>query len=481
MFDIEALKLRQEAFINGEWISASNGKGQSILNPATDEIIGTVPLLSREQIDACIVDAEQAFYKWRDINVRQRCALLAKWAEKITNNKERIAKILTLEQGKPLHEALGEIDYAISYINWYAQPSMMEHGGVLPFAENADTMIVTKEPVGVCGAITPWNFPAAMITRKVAPALAAGCTMIVKPAPDTPFTALALVELAAQAGIPAGVLNVVTGEAEVIGQCLTQSHIVRKLSFTGSTGVGKYLMAASATNVKRLSLELGGNAPFIVSENADIESAVQGAMVSKFRNAGQTCVCANAFYVHESIYDDFSRLLVERVSKLKLGLGFQDGVDIGPLINQAALEKVESLLKDAVTKGAQVACGGERWEQSPNWFKPTVLNSATIDMDCVKQEIFGPIAPLIKYSDESQLLAHLRAQDTGLAAYFYSSNLAQIKRISRAIEAGMIGVNTGGISDAAVPFGGIKSSGVGREGGKQGIEEYLETKYIKLC
>lgn len=342
-------------------------------------------------------------------------------------------------------------------------------------------MLVTKEPIGVCAAITPWNFPAAMITRKVAPALAAGCTMIVKPAPDTPFTALALAELAMEVGIPPGVLNIVTGNPEVIGKCLTQSNIVRKLSFTGSTKIGKHLMAACAINIKRLSLELGGNAPFIVCEDADIQRAVQGAMDSKFRNAGQTCVCANAFYVHENIYDEFSRQLVNRVNQLRLGRGDKIKVDIGPLINELALEKIDILLKDATEKGAQIVCGGERWEHSLKWFKPTVLNSVTTNMLCIQEEVFGPIVPLVKYSDEEKLLEYLRQQDTGLAAYFYSSNISRIKRISKALEVGMIGVNTGLISDSAVPFGGVKSSGIGREGGKQGLEEYLETKYIKLC
>lgn len=481
MFENENLRLRQQALINGEWLKAEDGETQPVFNPATEDLIGSVPMLNSDQIDNCILNAEKAFYAWRDTNARQRCDLLAKWGVAITSDRERIAKIITIEQGKPFHEALGEVDYATSYINWYAQQALLEQGSILPFSQSTDTMLVTKEPIGVCAAITPWNFPAAMITRKVAPALAAGCTMIVKPAPDTPFTALALAELAMEVGIPPGVLNIVTGNPEVIGKCLTQSNIVRKLSFTGSTKIGKHLMAACATNIKRLSLELGGNAPFIVCEDADIQGAVQGAMDSKFRNAGQTCVCANAFYVHENIYDEFSRQLVNRVNQLRLGRGDKIKVDIGPLINELALEKIDILLKDAIGKGAQIVCGGERWEHSLKWFKPTVLNSVTTNMLCIQEEIFGPIVPLVKYSDEEKLLEYLRQQDTGLAAYFYSSNISRIKRISKALEVGMIGVNTGLISDSAVPFGGVKSSGIGREGGKQGLEEYLETKYIKLC
>lgn len=481
MFENENLRLRQQALINGEWLKAEDGETQPVFNPATEDLIGSVPMLNSDQIDNCILNAEKAFYAWRDTNARQRCDLLAKWGVAITSDRERIAKIITIEQGKPFHEALGEVDYATSYINWYAQQALLEQGSILPFSQSTDTMLVTKEPIGVCAAITPWNFPAAMITRKVAPALAAGCTMIVKPAPDTPFTALALAELAMEVGIPPGVLNIVTGNPEVIGKCLTQSNIVRKLSFTGSTKIGKHLMAACASNIKRLSLELGGNAPFIVCEDADIQRAVQGAMDSKFRNAGQTCVCANAFYVHENIYDEFSRQLVNRVNQLRLGRGDKIKVDIGPLINELALEKIDILLKDATEKGAQIVCGGERWEHSLKWFKPTVLNSVTTNMLCIQEEIFGPIVPLVKYSDEEKLLEYLRQQDTGLAAYFYSSNISRIKRISKALEVGMIGVNTGLISDSAVPFGGVKSSGIGREGGKQGLEEYLETKYIKLC
>ncbi|MBY6063653.1 NAD-dependent succinate-semialdehyde dehydrogenase [Pseudidiomarina sediminum] len=492
MFADSNLALRQQALVNGVWVSSTKNTTASatesavddswheVVNPATQAVIGRVPQLTEAQMEDCISAAEAAFYQWREVPAKQRCATLARWHAAIVADRERLARILTLEQGKPLAEALGEIDYAASYIQWYAQPAVLERSAVLPYGDTPTSMLVVSEPIGVCAAITPWNFPAAMITRKVAPALAAGCSMIVKPAPDTPFTALALAELALEAGIPAGVLNVVTGEAEVIGGTLTRSAKVRKLSFTGSTGVGRYLAAACAPTLKRLSLELGGNAPFIVCEDADVDAAVQGALDSKFRNAGQTCVCANAFYVHDSVYEAFADKLVARVKKLQLGRGDEAEVNIGPLINEAALTKVEQLVADAVAQGATVRCGGARWAEQAQWFVPTVLTEATQDMRCVKEEIFGPVAPLVRYSDEAGLLASLRQQEAGLAAYFYSQQLGRIQRLSRQLEVGMVGVNTGLISDAAVPFGGVKASGMGREGGQQGIEEYLETKYIKL-
>lgn len=478
MFESDANLVRQQAYVNGQWIVAEDQREQTVVNPATGETLGTVPLLSGVQIEACIEAAERAFYRWREVPARERCARLLAWYERILAAREQLARILTLEQGKPYAEALGEIDYAASYIQWFAQPSLLDTGATLPFGEEPLSMLVASEPVGVCAAITPWNFPAAMITRKVAPALAAGCVMIVKPAPDTPFTALALAELAAEAGIPAGVLNVVTGDAQEVGERLTGSPTVRKLSFTGSTAVGRTLMAQCAPTLKRLSLELGGNAPFIVCADADIDAAVQGAMLAKFRNAGQTCVCANAIYVADEVYQAFAEKLVAQVKQLKLGRGDEEGVNIGPLINRAALQKVEGLLAAAVASGATVQCGGERW--SERWFQPTVLTDATSAMQCVREEIFGPIAPLVRFTDEQDLLTQLRAQEAGLAAYVYSQNLEKIQRFARHLEVGMVGFNTGIISDAAVPFGGVKASGMGREGGRQGIEEYLETKYIKL-
>lgn len=480
MFEGEVIALREQALVNGEWITASDDNVQSVLNPATGAYLGSVPQLSVRQVDGCISAAETAFYQWREVPVRERCRLLTAWYELIMAERERLARILTLEQGKPFAEALGEITYAASYIQWFSQPTLLDTGATLPYGETPLSMLVLSEPVGVCAAITPWNFPAAMITRKVAPALAAGCTMIVKPAPDTPFTALALAELAQQAGIPAGVLNVITGDAQVIGQRLTSSSTVRKLSFTGSTAVGSTLMANCAPTLKRLSLELGGNAPFIVCDDADIDAAVEGAIAAKFRNAGQTCVCANAIYVDDAVYDVFAARLVARVQQLKLGRGDEADVVIGPLINRAAVHKVERLLADAVSQGARVLCGGQRWREDGNWFVPTVIANANFEMACVKEEIFGPVAPLVRFTDETYLLQQLRQQHAGLAAYVYSQDLKQIQRFARDLEVGMVGFNTGLISDAAVPFGGVKASGMGREGGRQGIEEYLETKYIKL-
>ncbi|MGI0153880.1 NAD-dependent succinate-semialdehyde dehydrogenase [Pseudidiomarina sp. WS423] len=478
MFKNDVIELRQQALVNGQWLDADAVEG--VVNPATGERLGTVPQLSGAQVDACIAAAEQAYYLWREVPVRERCALLLAWYELIMAERERLARILTLEQGKPLAEALGEITYAASYIQWFAQPSLLDGGATLPYGETPLSMLVVKEPVGVCAAITPWNFPAAMITRKVAPALAAGCTMIVKPAPDTPFTALALAELAQRAGLPAGVLNVITGDAQQVGAQLTASKQVRKLSFTGSTAVGRLLMAQCAPTLKRLSLELGGNAPFIVCADADIEAAVNGAIAAKFRNAGQTCVCANALFVADEVYQPFAERLVEKVQQLRLGCGDQTDVTIGPLINRAALHKVEKLLLDALTKGAKLLCGGKRWQSDANWFLPTVLADASFAMECVQEEIFGPVAPLVRFTDETQLIQQLRQQEAGLAAYVYSQDLKRIQRFARELEVGMVGVNTGLISDAAVPFGGVKASGMGREGGRQGIEEYLETKYIKL-
>lgn len=478
MFKNDVIELRQQAFVNGQWLDAD--AVEEVVNPATGERLGTVPQLSGAQVDACIAAAEQAYYMWREVPVRERCALLQAWYELIMAERERLARILTLEQGKPLAEALGEITYAASYIQWFAQPSLLDGGATLPYGETPLSMLVVKEPVGVCAAITPWNFPAAMITRKVAPALAAGCTMIVKPAPDTPFTALALAELAQRAGLPAGVLNVITGDAQQVGAQLTASKQVRKLSFTGSTAVGRLLMAQCAPTLKRLSLELGGNAPFVVCADADIEAAVDGAIAAKFRNAGQTCVCANALFVADEVYQPFAERLVEKVQQLRLGCGDQTDVTIGPLINRAALHKVEKLLLDALTKGAKLLCGGKRWQSDANWFLPTVLADASFAMECVQEEIFGPVAPLVRFTDETQLIQQLRQQKAGLAAYVYSQDLKRIQRFARELEVGMVGVNTGLISDAAVPFGGVKASGMGREGGRQGIEEYLETKYIKL-
>lgn len=476
----QVLPSKSEVSVNNQWAGKLADSSIAVTDPATGNVIGHVPSLTAKQVNRAIESAESAFYQWRDVPLRERCEKLFRWYQLILEHEEELAGILTSEQGKPLSESRGEIRYAASYIQWYAQPSLQEQGSILPYSTTGESMMVITEPVGVCAAITPWNFPAAMITRKAAPALAAGCTMLVKPAPETPFTALKIVELARQAGIPEGVLSVVTGDGEAIGKTFSASNRVRKLSFTGSTQVGRLLMASCASSVKRLSLELGGNAPFIVCETANIDFAVEGAMQSKFRNAGQTCVCANTFYVHAKVYEEFTAKFIARVNQLMLGNGKNESLDIGPLINESALEKVELLVADAVRKGAVIACGGERWVNSERWYSPTVLLNADNSMRCVNEEIFGPVAPVVRYDDENTLLEELRCQQTGLAGYFYSQNVGQIKRLSRALEVGMIGVNSGVISDAAVPFGGVKSSGIGREGGRHGIEEYLETKYIKL-
>lgn len=481
MMNEQQVDLKQAALIGVNWIRCSGSNTLKVFNPANGELLGTVPKLSEEQVHYAITIAEQAFNSWRKNSINERCAVLNKWYQKIKENEARLASIITLEQGKPFSEALGEVRYAASYIKWYSQPALQDNGSEMPNGSANESLKTVTEPVGVCAAITPWNFPAAMLTRKVAPALAVGCSMIIKPAPETPFTALALSELALRAGVPPGLINVVTGDAQLIGDIVCTSKQVKKLSFTGSTAVGRHLMRTCASTVKRLSLELGGNAPFIVCSDADIDKAVEGAMQSKFRNAGQTCVCANALYVHDSLYDRFASAFEKRIKALSLGSGSDPHIDIGPLINEQALEKVEALVRDAREKGGNIVYGGERWAESERWYLPTLITEATTDMRCVQEEVFGPVAPLVRYSDEDSLIASLRAQDTGLAAYFYSESLKRIHYLAAELEVGMVGVNTGVISDPAMPFGGVKSSGLGREGGRQGIMEYLETKYIKLC
>ena len=481
MMNEQQVDLKQAALIGMNWIPCGRNNVQEVINPATGHLLGTVPKLSKEHIHNAIEIAEQAFNAWRKTSTNHRCAILTKWYQKIEENEERLASIITLEQGKPFAEALGEIRYAASYIKWYSQPTLQDNGSIIKGDVENESLSIVTEPVGLCAAITPWNFPAAMLTRKAAPALAVGCSIIIKPAPETPFTALALSELALQAGVPPGLINVVTGDAPVIGDILCSSKKIKKLSFTGSTLVGKKLMQACAPTVKRLSLELGGNAPFIVCNDADVDKAIDGAMQSKFRNAGQTCVCANAFYVHDSLYERFAEGLEKRIKALSLGQGSQPHSDIGPLINESALEKVDALVRDAKEKGGNIVCGGSRWSESDRWYLPTLITQATVDMRCVQEEIFGPVVALVRYSDEDKLIAQLRLQDTGLAAYFYSDSLSLIHQLAAELNVGMVGINTGLISDAAMPFGGVKSSGVGREGGRQGIMEYLETKYIKLC
>lgn len=470
--------IHNKCFINGAWVTALSGDTITVRDPATNVAIIDVPSLSDVEIERSIQAAAAAGSLWRAKSCAERSQLLRAWYDLVMLHKKALAEIMTLEQGKPLAEAKGEIAYAASYIEWYAEEAKRNYGETIPGPNSNTRIVVTREPVGVCAVITPWNFPAAMITRKVAPALAAGCTIIVKPASETPLTALALADLATEAGIPAGVLNVVTGSAKSIGKVLTNSPVVRKLSFTGSTAVGALLMAQSAPTVKRVSLELGGNAPFIVFDDADINAAAQGVIDSKFRNAGQTCVCANRIYVQRSVYPKFVAALKEKVTQLKVGNGFEQGVTIGPLINTAAIKKVQAHIADALKQGGELILGGKPHALGGNWFEPTIIGNVPQTALCAKEETFGPLAPLFIFDTDDEAVAWANDTEFGLAAYFYASNIHRIHRIAEALEAGMVGINTGLISNASAPFGGIKSSGIGREGGRQGLEEYTELKYM---
>lgn len=470
--------IRSTCFINGQWCAATSNERIPVTNPANQEVITQVPALTAEDVAQAIDAAHQALAGWRQQSAQERSAVLRKWFDLIMANQTPLAEIMTLEQGKPLAEAKGEIAYAASFIEWYAEEAKRIYGETIP-GPNTDTRIITsREPVGVCVAITPWNFPAAMITRKAGPALAAGCTMVVKPASQTPLSALALAVLAEQAGIPAGVLNVVTGSAKTIGKVFTESKTVRKLSFTGSTAIGSELMAQCAPSVKRVSLELGGNAPFVVFDDADLDAAAQGAIDSKFRNAGQTCVCANRIYVQRKVYEVFLQKLAAKIKALKVGDGFETDVVIGPLINEDAVNKVEQHIADGKAKGARVLVGGQRHERGGFWFQPTLLADATQDMLCAHEETFGPLAPVFPFDSEQEGIDLANDTEFGLAAYFYARDHYRIRRVSESLEAGIVGVNTGLISNAAAPFGGVKSSGIGREGGKQGLDEYTEIKYL---
>ncbi|NOE51186.1 NAD-dependent succinate-semialdehyde dehydrogenase [Vibrio cholerae] len=469
----------QSAFINGQWILGEPQARQTVTNPFDGSLIGSVPLLSAAQVQEAIAGAQAAQILWRQQPAENKAKVLRRWYELIEQHHASLAKLLTIEQGKPLAEAQGEIHYAASFVEWYAEEAKRAYGELIPSHKPDARIMVSRQPVGVVAAITPWNFPAAMITRKCAPAFAAGCAVVLKPAPDTPFTALALADLAQQAGIPDGLLQVVTGDAIEIGRVLTESKTVRKLSFTGSTGVGKLLMAQSANNVKKLSLELGGNAPFIVFEDADINAAIDGVMVAKFRNAGQTCVCANRIYVHDAVYDQFAAKLVDRVSRLNVGYGLDAGVNIGPLINDAAVAKVTSHIVDAQSKGAKVMFGALP-EAGSRLFQPHVLTEVTDEMRVADEETFGPLAALFRFSSEQEVIERANATDSGLAAYCYTQSLRRAWHMSEALEAGIVGINEGLISTTLAPFGGIKESGLGREGAKHGLEEYLEVKYTLM-
>lgn len=470
--------LRSQAYVNGRWVDGVSGETMPVENPATGEVLGTIPRLGAEETRAVIDAANTAFASWKCLTAKERCGYLRRWYDLIIENATDVAKILTAEQGKPLTEALGEIQYAASFIEWFSEEGKRTYGDVIPTPAGDKRLLVVKEPIGVCAAITPWNFPAAMITRKVAPALAAGCTMIVRPADLTPLTALALAALAEQAGIPAGVLNVITGKSRVIGGEITASSIVRKLSFTGSTEVGRVLMEQCAPNLKKLSLELGGNAPFIVFDDADLDAAVDGAIASKFRNTGQTCVCTNRLYVHDKVYDAFAEKLAKAVNALKVGNGMDDGVAQGPLIDEGAVAKVESHIENAISLGARAVAGGSRHDLGKTFFQPTVLADVNQEMLIAHEETFGPVAPLIRFSSDEEVIALANDTEFGLASYFYSRDIGRIWRVGEALEYGMVGINTGIISNEVAPFGGVKQSGFGREGSHYGIDEYMVLKYL---
>jgi succinate-semialdehyde dehydrogenase/glutarate-semialdehyde dehydrogenase len=474
--------LRDSAYVDGHWLATA--ARFAVTNPATGAIIAHVADLGAAETRCAIAAADAAWPAWRALTAKQRAELLRRWYGLILANADDLALLMTTEQGKPLAEAKGEVAYGASFVEWFAEEGKRVYGDVIPAPGAGNRLMVLKQPVGVCAAITPWNFPLAMITRKVAPALAAGCPVVVKPAEQTPLTALALAELAQRAGFPAGVFNVVPASAAstaAVGAELTASPIVRKLSFTGSTEVGRLLMAQCAPTLKKLSLELGGNAPFIVFDDADVDAAVEGAMASKYRNAGQTCVCANRLLVQDGIYDAFTTRLAAKVGNLQVGAGIEAGVSQGPLIDQAALEKVEAIVADAVAKGARVLSGGQRHRRGGTFFEPTVLVDVNTAMRCAHEEVFGPVAPIFRFRDEAEAVALANATDYGLAGYFYARDVARVWRVAEALEYGIVGVNTGIISNEVAPFGGVKQSGMGREGSRYGIDEFLEIKYVCLA
>ncbi|MQQ99931.1 NADP-dependent succinate-semialdehyde dehydrogenase [Glaciimonas soli] len=470
--------LRQQSYVDGVWCDADNKETIVVTNPATGEVIGTVPKMGRTETKRAIEAANKAWPQWRRKTAKERSIILRKWNDLMLANADDLALIMTSEQGKPLAEAKGEIAYAASFIEWFAEEGKRAGGDTIPSPSPNTRIVIVKEPIGVCVAITPWNFPAAMITRKVGPALAAGCTMVLKPAELTPFSALALAVLAERAGVPGGVFSVVTGASREIGAEMTSNPLVRKLSFTGSTGVGRLLMEQCAPTIKKLSLELGGNAPFIVFDDADLDAAVEGAIASKYRNAGQTCVCANRLYIHDSVYDAFAEKLVAAVAKMQVGNGLNAGVTQGPMIELKAVEKVEEHIADAVAKGARILIGGKRHALGHTFFEPTVLADVTASMLVAKEETFGPMAPLFRFKTDDEVLALANDTEFGLASYFYSRDIGRIWRIAEGLESGMVGINTGMISNEVAPFGGVKQSGLGREGSHYGIDDYQVIKYL---
>lgn len=468
---------REACYVNGEWIAADSSQTIDVTNPATGDVLGTIPKMGADETRRAIEAANAAYPAWRAKTAKERATILRKWFDLMMENQEDLAKMMTAEQGKPFKESMGEIVYAASFIEWFAEEGKRVYGDTIPQHAPGKRIVVTKEPIGVCAAITPWNFPAAMITRKCGPALAAGCTMVVKPATATPYSALALAELAERAGVPAGVFSVVTGSSGAIGGEMTSNPIIRKLTFTGSTEIGKLLMEQCAGTVKKTSMELGGNAPFIVFNDADIDEAVLGAMASKFRNTGQTCVCANRLLVQDGVYEEFSRKLAAAVEEMRVGDGLRGETEQGPMIDMAAVEKVEEHIEDAIAKGAKVISGGSRHDLGGTFFQPTVLAEVNTDMKVTKEETFGPVAPLYRFETEEQALQMANDTEFGLAAYFYSRDIGRVWRVMEGLEYGIVGVNEGIISTEVAPFGGMKESGTGREGSKYGIEDYLEIKY----
>lgn len=478
---IQNFKLfRDKCYINGEWVEANSKDTISVNNPATLKEIGTVPKCGKEETKNAIDAANTAWPQWKSTSARERSNILRKWFDLIISNKEELAQIMTIEQGKPINESRGEIVYGASFIEWFAEEAKRVYGDTIPDPLTDRRIIVLKQPVGVVASITPWNFPNAMITRKCAPALAVGCPVVIKPASQTPYSALALAALAEEAGFPKGTLNVITGKASEIGDELATNPIVRKLSFTGSTEIGKVLMAKCAGTVKKVSMELGGHAPFIVFDDANIDDAVAGAMQSKFRNTGQTCVCANRVYVQEKVYDEFCKKFVEAVSKMKVGDGLEEDVTSGPLIDENSLNKVEEHVQDAVQMGAKVAIGGSKHSLGMNFYQPTILTDVTPQAKITFEETFGPVAPVYKFKNENEVIELANNSPYGLASYFYSRDIGRVWRVAEALEYGMVGVNTGLTSKAEAPFGGIKESGLGREGSKYGIDDFIEIKYVNM-
>jgi len=469
---------RQQAYIDGAWVDADNGQTLKVNNPASNEIIGSVPKMGAAETRRAIEAADRALPAWRALTAKDRANKLRRWFELMIENQDDLARLMTLEQGKPLTEAKGEIAYAASFLEWFGEEAKRVYGDMIPGHQPDKRLMVIKQPIGVTAAITPWNFPSAMITRKAGPALAAGCTMVLKPASQTPYSALALAELAERAGIPKGVFSVVTGSAGEVGGELTGNPIVRKLTFTGSTEIGRQLMAECAKDIKKVSLELGGNAPFIVFDDADLDAAVEGALISKYRNNGQTCVCANRLYIQDGVYDAFVEKLKAAVARLNIGNGLEQGVTTGPLIDAKAVAKVEEHIADAVGKGAKVVAGGKPHALGGTFFEPTILVDVPKNALVAKEETFGPLAPLFRFKDEAEVIAMSNDTEFGLAAYFYARDLGRVFRVGEALEYGIVGINTGIISNEVAPFGGIKASGLGREGSKYGIEDYLEIKYL---